>query len=164
MKHKIFVAGNHDIIFETSNLAAKEIRQDGTHYLEDSSVVIDGIHFYGSPWQPAFYDWAFNLPRNSPALARKWESIPSDTDVLITHGPPYGILDVTKDYFNSPNHSVGCELLRQEVADRLLLKLHCFGHIHHSYGQVKVDNTLFVNAAICDESYQPTRDPIVVEI
>src|ERR1700722_2905947 len=90
-KHKILVAGNHDRLMQRDlKLCLSEFKD--VHYLQDSNVVIDGIKFYGSPWQPWFYDWAFNVNRG-PDIKKYWDKIQSNTDVLITHGPPYGILD-----------------------------------------------------------------------
>jgi len=80
-KHKIFIAGNHDFGFETHTEIAEEFKEKGIIYLFDNEVVIDGVKFYGSPWQPEFYDWAFNLPRGEK-LAEKWSKIPDDTDIL----------------------------------------------------------------------------------
>ena len=92
-RHKVIVAGNHDWAF-VRELAAARAMFAGAHYLEDGEVTIDGVRFYGSPWQPAFMDWAFNLPRG-PELAAVWARIPRGIDVLITHGPPDGIGDRT---------------------------------------------------------------------
>jgi predicted phosphodiesterase len=87
-KHKIFIAGNHDFGFEMHTDIAEEFKEKGIIYLFDSEVIIDGVKFYGSPWQPEFYDWAFNLPRGEK-LAEKWAKIPGNTDILITHGPAH---------------------------------------------------------------------------
>ena len=110
-KHKIFIAGNHDFGFENGYEIDQEFKDMGVHYLQDSEVTIDGIKFYGSPWQPEFYNWAFNLPRGEK-LAQKWAEIPDNTDVLITHGPAYGILD----YAPMGGH-VGCEELYKRIFD-----------------------------------------------
>jgi Icc-related predicted phosphoesterase len=90
-KHKIIIAGNHDWCFQDAEDEARAILTNGV-YLQDELIKIEGINFYGSPWQPWFLDWAFNLPRG-PKIAEKWSRIPSNTDVLITHGPPMGVLD-----------------------------------------------------------------------
>ncbi|HKX84397.1 MAG TPA: metallophosphatase domain-containing protein, partial [Pyrinomonadaceae bacterium] len=93
-KHKIFVAGNHDWFFELDNNYARRLLADSNiTYLQDSSTQIDDLKLYGSPWQPRFFDWAFNLDRGYE-LAEKWKLIPNDIDILITHGPPNGILDL----------------------------------------------------------------------
>ena len=159
-EHKILIAGNHDWLFEISNAAARRLLDDSIIYLEDSAVEIGDLKIYGSPWQPRFYDWAFNLMRGAE-LAEKWRLIPADTDVLITHGPPNGILDeVSRQYFAE---NTGCEELRKRV-EVVRPKLHVFGHIHCGYGQVERFGVKFVNAANCNEEYQPVNAPIVIDL
>lgn len=157
-KHKIFVPGNHDRLFERDTNLARSFVPDDTKFLQDSMVEIEGLRIYGSPWQPRFQDWAFNLDRGEP-LRRKWARIPSGIDILVTHGPPMGILDFSQ----YGNEHVGCGDLRQEL-HRIRPKLHVFGHIHGDYGWMEWNGTLFCNASICDEAYKPTHDPIVVEM
>src|SRR5688572_7060366 len=133
-RYKIFVAGNHDWLFEQDREAAESLLDVGIVYLQDSSVEIEGLTFYGSPWQPRFFDWAFNLNRGS-GMAEKWKHIPNDIDVLITHGPPNGILDGVATKWGTEN--AGCEELRsrvEEISSYGRLKLHVFGHIHSGYG------------------------------
>lgn len=167
---KIFIAGNHDRAFEQEPswlghlINEEKLSQSDCVYLEDNGIVIEHpeftnpIKFYGSPWQPEFYNWAFNLPRNGEVLAEKWANINSDTNILITHGPPHGILDI------APNsRRVGCELLFQRVKNLKPL-IHVFGHIHQSYGATYINDTLFINAAICTEQYKPVNKPIVVNL
>ncbi|HEX8289151.1 MAG TPA: metallophosphoesterase, partial [Pyrinomonadaceae bacterium] len=94
-KNKIFVAGNHDWLYQTDNHLARLLTADyKIKYLQDSPCRINNLKIYGSPWQPRFYDWAFNLNRGSE-IAEKWKMIPHDTDILVTHGPPFEILDIT---------------------------------------------------------------------
>jgi len=158
--HKIFVAGNHDWLFETNNRYARSLLDPSIHYLQDSSVEIEELKIYGSPWQPRFFDWAFNLMRGAE-LAEKWKLIPVDTDVLITHGPPFGILDaVPRQYFIE---NTGCEELIKRV-ETIKPKLHIFGHIHCGYGTAEKFDVKFVNASNCDESYEPTNVPIVIDL
>lgn len=164
-KYKIFISGNHDFFFEDDDLEKRTIDFffPNCIYLQDSFVEIEGLKIYGSPWQPRFFDWAFNLNRGAE-LAEKWKLIPDDIDVLITHGPPNGILDeVPRKYFIE---NTGCEDLRKKVEElaREKLKLHIFGHIHCGYGQTEKFGVKFVNASTCDESYEPTQSPIVVEL
>ena len=111
-----------------------------------------------SPYQPEFCDWAFNLPANSPQIKQVWSKIPDDVDVLITHGPPAGILDKTFDGIR-----VGCPQLLQRIK-QVKRRLHVFGHIHEGYGREEHDSTIFVNASTCTLSYKPTQPPIVVDI
>jgi len=163
-RHKIFIAGNHDWGFqENHDVVTKLVRDYGNIiYLEDSEVVINGVKFYGSPWQPEFYDWAFNLPKGEQ-LQAKWDMIPEDTDVLITHGPPENILD----YVVSGNVSkhCGCPNLADTVLTKLpILKLHIFGHIHYSAGVLIKNRKLFVNAATLNEQYTVAQKPIRLEI
>ena len=158
---KIFVAGNHDWLYETDNDFARLLTAKfNIEYLQDSFLEIEGLKIYGSPWQPRFYDWAFNLMRGAE-IAGKWKLIPPDTDILITHGPPHGILDEVPNKFFIEN--TGCEELRKKV-EEIRPKLHVFGHIHCGYGTTEKFGVKFVNASNCDESYEPTQPPIVVDL
>lgn len=160
-QYKIFVAGNHDWLFEINNEFGRLLTANyNVRYLQDSETKIHGLKIYGSPWQPRFYDWAFNLNRGSE-IAEKWKLIPDDTDILITHGPPNGILDQV-----SRSHGIektGCEELRLKV-EQIQPKLHIFGHIHSGYGQIERFGTKFVNASNLNEKYEPTQKPIVVDL
>ena len=163
--HKIIVSGNHCFPFEKphEHYDAVDLIEclGGSIYLEDEEVIIDGVKFYGSPWQPEFYNWAFNLPRGE-ALKKVWSLIPDDTNVLITHSPPFGILD---EVGRIPNKEcTGCVDLKNRIMELKELKLHVFGHIHSGYGQTSYCGKEFVNASICNEAYEPIRKPIVVEI
>lgn len=160
-KHKIFVAGNHDWFYELENLSARSLTAHfNIKYLQDSSIEIENLKIYGSPWQPRFFDWAFNLNRGAE-MAEKWKLIPDDVDVLITHGPPHGILDeVPKNHFVE---NTGCEELRKKV-EITRPKVHIFGHIHCGYGQTEKFGVKFINAANCDEDYNPTQPPIVIDL
>lgn len=163
-KQKIFVAGNHDWLFERDNDLARRLLDPTIIYLQDSLATIEGLKIYGSPWQPRFFDWAFNLSRGKE-LAEKWKLIPDDIDVLITHGPPSGILDAVPSKWGTEN--AGCEELRKRVKKIAAfgrLKLHIFGHIHCGFGTHDEFRVRFVNASNCDEQYQPTQPPIIVEI
>lgn len=156
-KHKVYVAGNHDVLFEADPKLARALLPDGVVYLQDSQVEIEGLRIWGSPWQPEFYNWAFNLPRGDD-LRAKWSKLPSDLDILVTHSPPWGILDV-----NAFGDSVGCEELRAATNQRPP-RLHVFGHVHGSYGVKQVGPILHVNASICDEAYRAVHSPIVLEM
>ena len=136
--HKVIVAGNHDWAFVRDPTAARALLGDIV-YLEDDGALIGGLRFWGSPWQPAFHDWAFNLPRGA-ALAAVWAKIPAGLDVLVTHGPPEGIGD------ESPiGGRAGCADLRRRVAE-VRPRLHLFGHIHQDGGTWREHDTTFVNA------------------
>lgn len=145
-RHKIVIAGNHDWPFQREEKTAREALGEGVVYLQDQSVNLDGVLVYGSPWQPEFCRWAFNLPRGD-ALRKIWSKIPDQADVLLTHGPPHGILDQTFD-----RRLVGCEALRERLDSLPRLKLHVFGHIHEAYGKSQVGARTYLNASACDLS------------
>jgi Icc-related predicted phosphoesterase len=149
---KIVVAGNCDRCCEHSPEKAGE-RLTHAHYLQDESVEVDGLHIWGSPWQPKFLNMAFNLPRGE-ALAKKWAQMPDDLDILVTHGPPAGILDRT-----SKGEEVGDRELLTRVTE-VRPNLHLFGHVHESSGVEERDTTRFVNAA-CDRK---GKTPFVLEL
>jgi Icc-related predicted phosphoesterase len=177
-EYKVVIAGNHDITFDVDNyephlqkrfpsnftkykqqthFTAQEVKAKlkDCIYLEDSSCEIHGYKIYGSPWTPVYDDWGFNLPKGEKLL-EKWQKIPSDTDILITHGPPYKILDKTLNNINT-----GCENLLKEIQERIKPLYHIFGHIHEAYGVEKVDGTTFINASTCTLSYRPNNKPVV---
>lgn len=141
--HKVVIAGNHDWPFELDQDRARDALGD-VIYLQDEEVTIEGIKIYGSPWQPEFCDWAFNVARGEP-LRKIWAKIPQDTDILLTHGPPHGILDLT-----SRSVRAGCEELAIRVSELLALKAHIFGHIHEAYGRIEKQGCQYINASICD--------------
>lgn len=154
--HKVVIAGNHDWSFAMDPARARSLITHAA-YLEDSEVSAAGLRIWGSPWQPEFMDWAFNLPRG-PLLRQKWDLIPDGIDILITHGPPLGHGDVT---FRGEH--VGCHDLLEAVR-RVRPRLHLFGHIHEGYGVTRDAHTTYVNASTCTLSYQPSNAPIVVDL
>ena len=158
--HKVLIAGNHDFLFERDASLAESLVPAGVTYLRDSGVVVGGLTVWGAPRQPWFHDWAFNLERGEE-LAAKWRLIPNDTDVLVTHGPPHGILDQTIDH---PPQLVGCEELTKRLAELPSVTLHLFGHIHEAYGRQRQDGREYVNASICDVRYRPVNTPVVVDL
>ena len=162
--HKVFIAGNHDWLFERDNNAARSLLDESITYLQDSAAEVAGLRFYGSPWQPHYFFWAFNLDRGAP-LAAKWSMIPEDTEILVTHCPPHGIWDTVARSFGVEHG--GCEDLRDRVRElqgKGSLKLHVFGHFHHGHGREQHDQIVFVNASTCDEAYLPTQAPLVGDI
>ena len=163
-KQKVLIAGNHDWAYQLQPEMVRTLIPDSIIYLQDSSIEIGGLKIYGSPWQPRFFDWAFNLNRG-PEMAEKWAMIPEDIDVLITHGPPNGILDLVPR--KGWDENTGCEELRnrvEQIAAFGRLKLHVFGHIHCGYGVHEEFGMKFVNASTCDEQYNPTNPPIVIDL
>jgi Icc-related predicted phosphoesterase len=155
-RHKVMIAGNHDFYFESNPPHAKSLITNAV-YLNDSGIEIEGIKIWGSPVQPWFYDWAFNRQRGED-IRKHWDLIPTETDILITHGPPYGILDET-----ARGELVGCEDLLKVIQQRVKPRLHVFGHIHEGYGKTEIGETIFVNAAMVNLQYRPVNQAIVVD-
>ena len=158
-KHKIVVAGNHDWSWEKDPINSSLYLTNAV-YLQDGELEIDGVNFYGSPWTPQYYDWAFMLPRNGAELGQKWLEIPYDTDVLITHGPPHSILDQREDDMFGRGENVGCQLLFEHIGQLKDLKAHIFGHIHEAYGK----QVRSYNVSICNRAYEPVNRVTVIEI
>jgi len=152
---RIYVPGNHDF-FAEEDYATTEILwvERGIKLLVDKRIAIDDVKFYGSPWVPNLTGWAYY--GDHITLISRFARIPNDTDVLITHTPPFGTLADVGSYH------IGCTELRDRIAE-LHLKVHIFGHIHDSYGQLS-NGHISVNAAICDEQYRPVNAPIVIEV
>lgn len=162
--YKIFCAGNHDFLFENYPTMGKTLAKDnGYIYLEDDSIIIEDIKFYGSPYTPRFFDWAFNMDRGEK-LKHKWSLIPEDTRVLITHGPPYSILDKTVDSYQRLGQCVGCEELLKRTGKLKDLLLHTFGHIHCGYGVDSRNGVYYANASICNEQYRVVNTPFIFDI
>ena len=167
-RHKVVVAGNHDIMFERNRGLALALLQNGLGdeggggivYLEDSGAEIGGLKIYGSPHQPRFMDWAFNHDRGED-IRRYWDLIPDGLDLLVTHGPPKGILDQTHPLHGSEH--LGCEELLGAV-ERAKPRHHVFGHIHGGYGASWHVDTVFYNASVCDEAYNPRNAPLVIDL
>jgi len=136
--HKLVIAGNHDWCFVNTAVPARNMLVDaGVTYLQDAEATIEGVRFWGSPWQPWFYDWAFNLPRGE-ALAAKWALVPTGVDVLVTHGPPRGYGDRVE------RGREGCDDLLAAL-ERIGPALHLFGHIHEDGGLWQHGKTTVVN-------------------
>ena len=155
--HKIIIAGNHDFCIQDHPAEARSAITNAT-YLEDDGVVLQGVYFYGAPWQPWFFDWAFNLKRGSEIRA-KWELIPSTVDILITHGPPANILDETFLGVHT-----GCQDLLG-IVRQVKPRYHIFGHIHEAAGSFESEETTHINASICRfPEYTPLRKAIVIDV
>jgi Icc-related predicted phosphoesterase len=160
---KIFIAGNHDWGFQDNVEKVKQIllQYPNVVYLQDDMHLLGEDHddyeqrpkVWGSPWQPEFYNWAFNLPRNSPEMWEKWLMIPENTDILITHGPAHGVLDKVIGGWEN----LGCEMLAQRIKD-IKPKIHVCGHIHSAYGYQFVDETHYFNAAVLGEDYRYSKN------
>lgn len=157
-KHKVFIAGNHDFYFESYTwYEIKKKLPENMHYLCNSCVEIEELRLWGSPVTPWFFDWAFNVYRGKDIM-RYWKQIPENLDVLISHGPPYGILDA-----NRQGEHVGCEDLL-EISKQVNPLYHLFGHIHEGYGVEEQDGTTFINGSVLDENYRMMNKPILFEL
>jgi predicted phosphodiesterase len=161
-KYKIMIAGNHDFGFQENPDEIKRILLDYPDiiYLEDSFIEIEGIKIYGSPWQPYFHNWAFNLQRGEE-IQKKWDLIPKDVNILITHGPVKDILDFVP--YNG-GEFVGCQNLKETILTLPDLKTHICGHIHCAYGEEFNNGIHYINASCCTERYEPIQKPILFEI
>lgn len=158
-KYVVLVPGNHDWIFEVDYQFACEF-MDEIIVLNDKAITLDGVKIWGSPINLEYRDWAFNRAPGEEIL-KHWNQIPHDTDILVTHGPPLGILD--QAYPEKNSDALGDIDLLNTVKN-LNLKAHIFGHIHGSHGTKEEFGTLFVNASIMDETYSPTFSPIAFEV
>jgi hypothetical protein len=152
-------------MFEDNPMLAKDIMSyyPNVTYLQDNIEVIgedyqSSVKVYGSPWQPEFYNWAFNLPRNGEELKEKWNEIPHNMDIVVTHGPAYGYLDtVVGQYIN-----LGCQLLTERLKV-VKPKIHVCGHIHSGYGYKFDNGTHYINASVLGEDYIFKNKPLTVE-
>lgn len=158
VKYKIVVAGNHDTLFEKQNDLARQMFHNVT-YLEDSGVEIEGLKIWGSPWTPEFAGWAFMKPDHE--LEERWQHIPRDIDILITHGGPYGILDE-----NLEGQYCGSSSLLKRIHELRNLKYHIFGHIHEAKGKHNCEelSPTFINASQCDRLNNLVNKPVVINL
>ena len=159
--HKILIAGNHDFFFEEApeyEIEAVLAKYPNITYLNDSGVEIEGLKIWGSPVQPWFYSWAFN--RKGTDICPHWDLIPLDTDILITHGPAKGYLDLTLH-----GDVTGCPYLLEKISELTNLKLFVHGHIHEAYGRVDFpDGGVFLNASVLNARYVMSNLPHEIEI
>ncbi|KAF0684025.1 Aste57867_23946 [Aphanomyces stellatus] len=173
--HKIVIAGNHEYSLDRAwydkdgrkrhkeyqdPIVSKQILQRVCTYVENEVIDVGGVRIYGSPHSPVIPGciMAFNLMPGRPSAAH-WSKVPSDVDILVTHTPPFGILDA-----NLRGQKCGDEDLLREVSTRIRPRYHIFGHIHECHGTSKVDGTTFVNAASCNVRHQADNPPIVFDI
>lgn len=152
--HKIVVAGNHDWCFARESVAARALLGASITYLQDSECTLGGLRFWGSPWQPEFFGWAFNHPRGDE-LRAIWKRVPAGVDVLITHGPPRGFGDYVPG--SGPQ---GCDDLLEELQDRIRPSLHLFGHIHEDGGAWTSGGTVICNVT----TWEGERGPTVIDL
>lgn len=149
------IGGNHDLLLEEMVLGGVKPFENAI-YLQDQQHVHNGVVFYGAPWIPQLFGHAFY--QSDSELRGKWSLIPDKTDVLLTHTPPIHVLDGSRRGI-----ALGCPYLAASV-DLVAPKLHCFGHVHHSAGLAKSEDTIFVNASSVNNEMQLARQPFIVEV
>lgn len=155
------IGGNHDWGLADNIYLGKNLPWT---YLHDTSTAINGLNIYGTPYQRRFFDWAFNL--DEPELDKKFDSVPEGTDIILTHGPAFGIGDETihRGALTHNNERIGSKRLLERALE-INAKLVVYGHNHSGVGVYKVENTTFVNASYVNESYRPNgKSPFIVEI
>jgi len=156
-KFRCFIAGNHDWLFQRNPYVAKSLIPTNVTYLENSEVIIDGIKIYGVPQQPEFYQWAFNVQRGY--MHNYWSKVPDDVQILLSHGPPAGILDMTLE-----GDSCGCTEMLQRLPELKELKLIVCGHIHEARGIFEgADGQKIVNASVLNRSYKLVNKPFIID-
>ena len=188
--HKVFIVGNHDMSFDSEQLLRNKLEYfDGeiawdtpasigkpqwldillasdlnsnVFYLENSDVTIEGVKIWGSPYSPSFgYGWAFNKDRGN-AIAEVWKNIPTDANIVITHGPIYGYRDLTHRTYEN----VGCSDLFHKL-NEVKPDLHFSGHIHEDYGYAPIQfgdwNGYAFNGCTCNLRYEPLNPPITFD-
>ena len=164
-KDKVLIAGNHENSVDFNNkhfvhLLSKE-RYSSITYLQDSSTIIDGVKFYGSPYSNTFGNWAFMKYDNG--LSKIWDNIDEDTNVLITHGPAYLCNDKVNNSW-SRDANVGSESLRKRKLLLPDLKVHISGHIHEAYGINNNDGFVNICPSVLNERYELVNKPIITII
>jgi len=162
-KYKILISGNHSgIIADDPKWFTHALSQfPSITYLNDSGVVIEGYNFYGSPYSNQFGNWSFMAEETE--LTKVWDKIPDDTNILITHGPAYGCLDLVEKAYGKDPHVGSKSLCARKLAIQDSLLLHVCGHIHCAYGATTT-SCKNVNASVLNDSYKLVNKPIVVEI
>jgi Icc-related predicted phosphoesterase len=164
-KEIILIAGNHDgWVEQYPGLAKEELKN--CIYLNEEPYEYRGLRIFGSPYSPEFNNWHF-MAKRGKEIARHWAKIPDNTQILISHGPPYGILDVnTEEIYSQPlgPEHLGCEDLKKRIDQLKELKLAIFGHIHSSSGMEEYSGVKFVNASVLNESYEVVYQPKVIEL
>jgi predicted phosphodiesterase len=153
--HRICIAGNHDRLAELNPEYFAELVPDNVIYLQDSGVTLGDLNFWGTPVTAEFCNWAFN--KTGPELDKHFAYIPDDTHVLLTHGGPSGVLQTLENGLD-----VGMPQLAARIEDLKELEIAAFGHIHHSHRTTKNNGIIYVNSAICNESYLASNIPITV--
>ncbi len=146
----ICIGGNHDYELEDGGFEFTN-----AVLLQDQLIEVAGLAIYGSPWCPDLPGFAFSAGESE--LLGKWKQIPAGIDVLITHTPPHGVLDLP----TSQQRHLGCHYLRREL-ERICPRYHLFGHVHASYGASCEDSVHYVNASIVGGKDYQVRNPATI--
>jgi Icc-related predicted phosphoesterase len=155
--HKVYVPGNHDWLAQREPGITKDLcDQNNIKLLINEGIQIEGINIWGSPVTPFFCNWAFNA--FSDELKKTWNLIPENLDILITHGPPYNILDK-----NGLDQSCGCNFLFDEIQKKKP-RCHIFGHIHENNGLKEFNGTKFYNVSICNDCYRIENEVMEIDL
>jgi len=148
--HKIYVPGNHDTAFYAKYILPEEYPK--ITFLENRAVTINGKKIYGSPYTPNFGSgWAYNM--GSSSIEANWKGIPRDTNILLTHGPPYGVMDLAPRDIHA-----GCPKLLNAIEEMSELELHIFGHIHSNNvtrnSGVLTEEFISINASVVNDYHE----------
>lgn len=163
--NKIFTPGNHSTAIERGLVRPEQYPE--ITFLIHEQTVIDGRVVFGSPYTPKYFEWAYMRARED--LDVVWQSIPSDVDILVTHGPPKGIMDVTRDHETRQPIHVGSKSLMRHVTQRIKPSIHGFGHIHdepriRNFGVAQHSPTTFINCSCCNQTGQLVNHGVVLNI
>lgn len=168
-KKKVIVPGNHDTLMEKENYKGPAGVMEGVFdFLCDSGTEFQGMKIWGSPWTAAFpgmnpHCMGYTIIMGCDTddwLAEHWGMIPPDTDILITHCPPFGVMDRSRNKVRCGSQS----LYDIHHKWRIHPRLHVFGHIHEGYGVIERGGTIFVNASHMNGDYECVNPPIRLEI
>lgn len=164
VQHVVFTWGNHDHVGEYVDLLPRSFYPAHVHLLVNESITLDGVSFHGVPQTPRFHDWAFNDDDTLDALGQRWKQIPDGTDVVISHGPPYGVCDTVRP---RSTRRLGSRTQKEWLVSdapncpRVLI---C-GHIHGAGGTSALcGRTQVYNVALVDERYDVVRTPEYIEL
>ena len=162
---KIFVPGNHSRAIEQGLIRAENFPK--VTFLIHEMTEWNGLKIFGTPFTPVFFDWAYMRERSE--LDPIWQSIPDAVDILVTHGPPKGVLDVTRDMDTRQPVQVGSKSLRRHVLERIKPRFHAFGHIHdengiRNFGTETRDATQFINCSCCNTAGKIKNQGWIIEV
>ncbi len=161
-QHKIFIAGNHDTYLEQQPVKTLELaKQHKVTYLNDSGITLNGIKVWGSPITPRFYNWSF-MRDAGEEIEKHWRLIPNNVHILVTHGPPFGVLDEVEREDGNTEHT-GCPSLLKSI-DSVGPLYHVFGHIHECYGEKTLEGVQYLNVSTMDNNYVVRNAPVEIEL